>query len=309
MKSFDIVTLTVSPALDKSAHFSGLVPEQKIRCQEPLFDAGGGGINVSKAISRLGGTSVAVFASGGPTGEMLKEILKKESVPFEAIETESWTRENFVAVDDNTNSQYRFGFPAPAVTAGEKDKILLAIQKLKFKFLVISGGLAAGLPVDFYKQIAEMVQKANAKLIVDTTGEAMKKVLETGVYMIKPNVGELAKLIGVERLEMGEVHEAARQIIAKGGAEIVVVSLGPQGAVLITKGSYDFVPAPNVVKKSTVGAGDSMVGGMVWALSQNKSLKEVIRWGVACGSAATMNEGTQLFKGEDAERLFEWLAP
>ena len=309
MKSFDIVTLTVSPALDKSAHFSGLVPEQKIRCQEPLFDAGGGGINVSKAISRLGGTSVAVFASGGPTGEMLKEILKKESVPFEAIETESWTRENFVAVDDNTNSQYRFGFPAPAVTAGEKDKILLAIQKLKFKFLVISGGLAGGLAVDFYKQIAEMVQKANAKLIVDTTGEAMKKVLETGVYMIKPNVGELAKLIGVERLEMGEVHEAARQIIAKGGAEIVVVSLGPQGAVLITKGSYDFVPAPNVVKKSTVGAGDSMVGGMVWALSQNKSLKEVIRWGVACGSAATMNEGTQLFKGEDAERLFEWLAP
>ena len=106
---------------------------------------------------------------------------------------------------------------------------------------------------------------------------------------------------------MEEVHEAAQQIIAKGGAEIVVVSLGPQGAVLVTKDNYEFVPAPNVVKKSTVGAGDSMVGGMVWALSQHKSLKEVIRWGVACGSAATMNEGTQLFKREDAQRLFDWL--
>ena len=307
MKTFDIVTLTVSPALDKSAHFSGLVPEQKIRCETPMFDAGGGGINVSKAISKLGGTSLAVLTSGGATGEMLKELLKRDSIFFEAIETESWTRENFVAVDDHTNSQYRFVFPAPAVTLSEKEKISSIIQGLNCDFLVISGGLSEGLAVDFYKQIAETAKKYNAKLIVDTAGEALAKVLETGVYLIKPNVGELAKLIGVERLEMEEVNEAAKQIIVKGGAEIVVVSLGPQGAVLVTKDSYDFVPAPNVAKKSTVGAGDSMVGGMVWALSQNKSLKDVIRWGVACGSAATMNEGTQLFKLEDAKRLFEWL--
>ena len=106
---------------------------------------------------------------------------------------------------------------------------------------------------------------------------------------------------------MEEVNDAAKKIIAQGSAEIIVVSLGPQGAALITKDSYDYVPAPNVAKKSTVGAGDSMVGGMVWALSQNKILAEVLRWGVACGSAATMNEGTQLFKIEDANRLFEWL--
>ncbi|WP_413999588.1 1-phosphofructokinase family hexose kinase [Flavobacterium sp. W1B] len=307
MKTFDIVTLTVSPALDKSAHFSGLIPEQKMRCQVPMFDAGGGGINVSKAISKLGGTSLAVITSGGATGEMLKGLLKRDSIPFEAIETETWTRENFVAVDDHTNSQYRFVFPAPAVTISEKEKISSTIEGLDFNFLVLSGGLSEGLPIDYYKQIAEKAKKNNSKLIVDTTGEAFKKVLEAGVYLIKPNVGELAKLIGVERLEMEEVKDAAKQIIAKGGAEIIVVSLGPQGAVLVTKDNYEFVHAPNVAKKSTVGAGDSMVGGMVWALSQNKSLKEVIRWGVACGSAATMNEGTQLFKLEDAQRLFEWL--
>jgi 6-phosphofructokinase 2 len=307
MKSFDIVTLTVSPALDKSAHFSGLVPEQKIRCLTPLFDAGGGGINVSKAISRLEGTSLAIMTSGGSTGEMLKKLLQEESVPFEAIETQSWTRENFVAVDDNTNSQFRFVFPAPPVTITEKDKIISTIQELDFNYLVLSGGLSEGLSVDFYQEIAEMAKTSNSKLIIDTSGDPLRKALETGVYMIKPNVGELAKLIGVEHLEMEEVNEAAKEIISKGGAEIVVVSLGPQGAVLVTKDSYDYVSAPNVAKKSTVGAGDSMVGGMVWALSQNKSLKEVIRWGVACGSAATMNEGTQLFKLEDAKRLFEWL--
>ncbi|MFT7164052.1 MAG: 6-phosphofructokinase 2, partial [Flavobacterium sp.] len=211
------------------------------------------------------------------------------------------------AVDDNTNSQYRFNFPGTSVTEAEKDKIIKAIERLDSEFVVISGSLREGLPLDFYQEIAKIAKESNSKLIVDTSGEGLKKVLETGVFLIKPNVGELAKLIGVERLEMEEVNDAAKQIIAKGGAEIVVVSLGPQGAVLVTKDSYDFVPAPNVAKKSTVGAGDSMVGGMVWALSQNKNLKEVIRWGVACGSAATMNEGTQLFKLEDAKRLYEWL--
>jgi 1-phosphofructokinase family hexose kinase len=307
MESFDIVTITVNPALDKSAHFKGLVAEQKIRCEEPRYDAGGGGINVSKAISRLGGTSLAVFTSGGPTGKMLEGLISKERIKHKAIEIQSWTRESFVGVDDNTNSQYRFSFPGPAITSAEKEEIIKTIRELKPKFLVVSGGLNKDLSIDFYQKIAEIAKKSDSKMIVDTSGEALEKVLETGVYMIKPNVGELAKLIGVERLELEEVNEAAKQIIAKGGAEIVVVSLGPQGAVLVTKDYYEFVPAPNVAKKSTVGAGDSMVGGMVWALSQNKSLKEVIRWGVACGSAATMNEGTQLFKFEDAKRLFEWL--
>jgi 6-phosphofructokinase 2 len=307
MKTFDIVTLTVNPALDKSAHFKGLVPEQKIRCDAPRFDAGGGGINASKAIARLEGESFCVFTSGGPIGSMLEELVRKESIAFEAIKTNNWTRESFVAVDDNTNSQYRFGFPGSEISETEKNNIIGALQELKPKFLVLSGSLNEGLPTDFYKQIADLAKKSGSKVIVDTSGECLQKVLETGVYLIKPNVGELAKLIGVERLEMDDVVHAAQTLIKKGSAEIVVVSLGPQGAVLVNATQTEFVPAPNVVKKSTVGAGDSMVGAMVWALSQNKSLKEVVQWGVACGSAATMNEGTQLFKLEDAKRLFEWL--
>ena len=307
MKTFDIVTLTVNPALDKSAHFKGLVPEQKIRCDAPRFDAGGGGINASKAIARLEGESFCVFTSGGPIGSMLEDLVKKESIAFQPIKTNNWTRESFVAVDDNTNSQYRFGFPGSEISEEEKNNIFQTIQELKPKFLVLSGSLNEGLPTNFYQHIADLAKKSGAKVIVDTSGEALQKVLETGVYLIKPNVGELAKLIGVERLEMDEVVHAAQKLIEKGSAEIVVVSLGPQGAVLVTATQTEFVPAPNVVKKSTVGAGDSMVGAMVWALSQNKSLKEVVQWGVACGSAATMNEGTQLFKLEDAKRLFEWL--
>ena len=154
MKPFDIVTFTVNPALDKSAHFRGLVPEQKIRCEEPRYDAGGGGLNVSKAIARLDGDSLCVFTSGGPIGLMLEELVQKESIAFKAIKTKNWTRESFVAVDDNTNSQYRFGFPGSPISELEKSDIVQTIQELKPKFMVLSGRLNEGLPTDFYQYIA-----------------------------------------------------------------------------------------------------------------------------------------------------------
>lgn len=303
MKS--IATLTVNPSLDKSTHCSGLVPEQKMRCEEPQYDAGGGGINVSKAISRLGTESTAIFTSGGAIGKMLEDLLDNEpQIETKTIKTQNWTRENFIAFDDQSKSQYRFGFSGNPLSADEQEEIKQLVKGITSDFLVISGSLNEDLPVDFYKQLIAS-KKGHTKIILDTSGEALQQTLEAGVYLVKPNIGELAKLIGKERLEKSEVEQAARQLIGKGSAEIVVVSLGAEGAMLVTATTTEFVTAPQVEKKSTVGAGDSMVGGMVWALSQNKGLREVVQWGVACGSAATMNEGTQLFKAEDAQKLFQ----
>lgn len=307
MKNNKITTLTINSSLDKSTHFTGLIAEQKIRCQKPRYDAGGGGINVSKAIAKLGGNSTCIFTSGGSTGEMLEELLEKEKIEITAIKTKNWTRENFIAFENTTKAQYRFGFPGNEFSEEEKDKILQTIKELKTDYLVISGSLNEGLPTNFYQKIVKIVKESNIKVIVDTSGEALQKVLETGVYLIKPNIGELAKLIGVERLELSEVEKAGKKLIDNKSAEIVVVSLGAEGAFLISKDETHFVKAPKVEKKSTVGAGDSMVGGMVWALSQNKSLKEVIQIGVCCGTAATMNEGTQLFNLQDVERLLKSL--
>jgi 6-phosphofructokinase 2 len=303
MNTPNITTLTLNPSLDKSTHFTGLIAEQKIRCNKPRYDAGGGGINVSKAIARLGGTSTCIFTSGGSSGELLEELMAHENMESIVVRTKNWTRENFIAFDNTSQSQYRFGFSGNELLEDEKNTILQKIKDLKTDYLVISGSLNEGLPSGFYQQIAQIAKASNIKVIVDTSGEPLKKVLETGVYLIKPNIGELAKLISVERLEIPEVEKAAKQLIDNKSAEIVVVSLGADGAILVTQDETHFVQAPKVEKKSTVGAGDSMVGGMVWALSQNKTLKEVIRWGVACGTAATMNEGTQLFKAEDVIQL------
>ncbi len=305
MKIHPIVTLTLNPSLDKSTHFTGLVPEKKIRCEKPRYDAGGGGINVSKAISKLGGNSLCVFTSGGSTGELLEELVTNEGIESYVLKTKNWTRENFIAFENATQVQYRFGFPGNELSEEEKQSILSKVSELETSYLVISGSLNEGLHPSFYQKIIEIAQQSGTKIIVDTSGEALQKVVETGAYLIKPNIGELAKLMGVERLELPEVEQAAKDLIAKGSAEIVVVSLGADGAILVTKEETHLVKAPKVEMKSTVGAGDSMVGGMVWALSQNKPLKEVIQLGVCCGTAATMNEGTQLFRREDVEKLFK----
>ncbi len=302
-----IVTLTVNPSIDKSTSFSGLAPEIKIRCKKATYDSGGGGINVSKAIHKLSGESLCVFTSGGIRGTFLKSLVEKEGLQVKTIDVSGWTRESFVAVDELTNDQYRFGFPGNEVSEEEAQLIRNVVKDLKPEYLVISGSLSLGLKDDYYRLLAETAKQDGVKVIADTSGEPLKHILKAGVFLIKPNIGELADLVNKDNLTYEEVNDAAKQIISNGGAEIVVVSLGPDGAMLITKDYFKHVKAPKVEKRTTVGAGDSMVGGMVWALSQNKSLLDVIKWGVACGSAATLNEGTKLFLKEDAERLFSEL--
>jgi 6-phosphofructokinase 2 len=302
-----IITLTVNPAVDKSTKFAGIIPEQKIRCEKPQFDAGGGGINVSKAIKRLGGDSLAIFMSGGHTGLLFEDLIKSEDIDYQAIRTKSNTRENFIAVDTNTNAQYRFGMPGDTIFDDEIEHFLDCIKNQKADFIVASGSIPKSVPTDFYAQIAEISKQKGSKFVLDTSGDALKMAVDSGVYLLKPNISELAKLIGVETLELDDVDEAALELIHQKGCQIVVVSMGPQGALLVTKDICKMIPAPFVQKKSTVGAGDSMVGGIVWALANNKSPIEAIQIGVACGSAATMNEGTQLFKKTDVDRLLKWI--
>ena len=260
---------------------------------------------MSKALNKLGVSSTCIFTSGGSTGQMLKQLLDKEKIKTIAIKTKNWTRENFIAFENKTKSQFRFGLPGNQLEKEEIEQLQLIIKNLQTTYLVISGSLNEGLPSSFYATLIESIKNSSCKVIIDTAGEALKKAIEIGAYLIKPNIGELAKLIGVDRLEIDEVPNAAKKLIEKYNLEIVVVSLGAAGAMLITKDQTHFVKAPLVDKKSTVGAGDSMVAGMVWALSQKKSLEEVLKMGVCCGTAATMNEGTQLFTIEDVTMLLK----
>ncbi|MFN8347533.1 MAG: 1-phosphofructokinase family hexose kinase [Spirosomataceae bacterium] len=302
-----IVTLTVNPAVDKSTSVERLVPEQKLRCENPRFDAGGGGINVSKGIKRLGGESRAIFTAGGPSGEVLQGLVNQEGIEAKVIETAQWTRENFIVAETSTNAQYRFGMPGAALSQAETEAVFEALSSSKADYVVASGSLPPEMEENFYEKVAAITHKMGARLILDTSGEPLRAACDEGVFLLKPNIGELEALVGKKDLQMDDVDDAARMLIGDGKCEVVIVSLGPKGAILVTKDICEHVPAPPVHKRSTVGAGDSMVAGMTWALTQELTYPEMLRWGVACGSAATMNEGTQLFLRADAERLLEWL--
>jgi 6-phosphofructokinase 2 len=304
-----VLTITLNPAIDKSYEVAQLVPDHKLRCPNPRIDPGGGGINVAKGIVRLGGNASAMFLAGGRNGRYLEEMIQQEGVVTWAIDAGGETRENIMITDRTSKKQYRLVLDGPEIGKSVQDLVLNALQKLDpFPGIVVaSGSLPIGVPDDFYAQIGAVVAKKKSRYILDTSGKALESAAGQGVYLLKPNLRELSLLSGKEELVLDQVDEAAEVLIRKGIAQVVVVSLGPAGAMLVHKDGYRHLPAPTVPKRSTVGAGDSMVAGMVHAMQLGLGLEEMAMMGVACGTAATMNEGTQLFKREDAKRLFEWM--
>jgi 6-phosphofructokinase 2 len=299
-----ILTVTLNPCIDKSSKVSLLKPESKLRCTEVVNEPGGGGINVSKALKKLDTPTVALFPAGGHNGNMLCSLLKEEGILFHAVDTKTETRENWIVLETSTNSQYRFTFPGREVKEETIKSMVDQIRSFAPSFVVASGSLPTGLPAYFYGLIVKNAAAAGAKCIVDTSGEALQALKGKHAYLVKPNIGELCSMLNIGRLEKNEVPQAAKQAIRDGFAEIIVVSMGPAGAWLVSHDEEYLVPAPDVEKKSTVGAGDSMVAGITAMLQKQLSMKEAIAFGVACGSAATMNEGTQLFNLEDAMKLY-----
>jgi 6-phosphofructokinase 2 len=172
------------------------------------------------------------------------------------------------------------------------------------KFIVASGSLPPAMPVEVFGQIAMTAKKINARLIVDTSGQALQHAVDQGVFLLKPNLNELSTLLNKKELKKDEIVKDARQLISKGSVEILVISLGAEGALLVTATECEKFTPPVVESKSTVGAGDSMLAGIVYSLAKGKGVKEAVRYGVACGTAATMNPGTDLCRLQDAEALF-----
>ncbi|MEO8172353.1 MAG: 1-phosphofructokinase family hexose kinase [Sediminibacterium sp.] len=301
-----IITLTLNPALDKTISVEQLIPEKKLRSTFSQIEPGGGGINVSRAIYKLGGSSEAVYLAGGYTGKHFEELLTNAGIVSVALQINGDTRENFVVVDDSNNKQYRFGMTGPEVTETEWQNALSYISdQTDISYIVASGSLPPGVPEDIFAKLAVIAKQKNARLIVDTSGKALKEVVTEGLFLIKPNLDELSNLYGTKKLEKGEILTAARSIIHNGGCEVMVVSMGKDGAMLITKDTQlEVAPPDDVTVHSTVGAGDSMVGGMLMALSKEWTLEDVLYYGIAAGTAATMNHGTELCKKEDTERLF-----
>ena len=301
-----IVTVTFSPCIDKSTSIKKLLPDKKLQCAAPKLEPGGGGINVARAIKKLGGEATAIFPSGGYTGKHFNYLLETENIHAVIIETQNETRENIVVLDEAENAQYRFGMPGTDLTNAEWMRCLKAVEEITdVSFIVASGSLPPGVPLNIFAQLAKIAKNKNAKFIVDTSGEALREAVNEGVYLLKPNLGELCFLSGKKHLGKHEIEAVAKEIIAGGKCEVVVISMGEEGALLVTNDLAKTIKPPSVIKKSTVGAGDSMVAGIVYYLSKQKSIVDAVKYGVACGTAATMNTGTELCKLKDVEEIYK----
>lgn len=301
-----ILTLTLNPAIDVNTSVDAVVAERKLRCSQPTREAGGGGINVARAIRNLGGEATAVIAAGGRAGERLVELLERESVPVRPVPISGETRENVNVYEDVSTLQYRFIMPGPTFEEADCDRLLHAFRSAEIAadFVVASGSLPEGVSPRFYRRLASHLEASGTRLIVDTSGDALRETLGPGVFLIKPNIDEFRSLIRNEHAGDPQVESEARRILDEGGSSAILVSLGSGGAMLVHREGMERIAAPTVRIRSKVGAGDSTVAGIVLALARGLDLVDAARYGVAAGASAVMTEGTELCRREDTERLY-----
>ncbi len=302
----DIATVTINPAVDLSTTIDRIVPVAKLRGTTQRRDPGGGGINVARVITRLGGRDVrAIYPVGGAMGDLLRRLLDQEGVASQTFPIAGETREDFFVHETSTEQQYRFILPGPQLSEAEWSECLRLIAALEPfpRFLVASGSLPAGVPDDFYARVAEIARNRGARMILDTSGAALAAAVAAGVDLIKPNLREMRELTGIEPRDAFEWEAAARLLVVKRPATIVALTMGHLGAALVTRDRILRAQPLPVAPLSAVGAGDSFLGALVWRLATGRDLADAFRYAMAAGAAALLHPGTELCRPDDVERL------
>lgn len=299
-----IVTLTLNPAIDEASEADSVQPIRKIRTRGTRYDPGGGGINVARVLVELGLPALSVFPSGGVTGPVLEALLAERRLATRPVPVAGNTRISHAVFVPETGLEYRFVPEGPELGPVDWARCLATLEALDCDWLVASGSLPRGLPVDSYAEIARLTARKGARFVLDTSGPALvAAVAAGGITLLKPSLGEFEALIGRPMGEDDALEKAALDLVRESGVEILVVTLGHRGALLATaKGALRMRP-PDIPVRSATGAGDSFVGGMVFGLAEGRSPEAAFALGMAAGAAAVLTPGTELCRREDVERL------
>ena len=300
-----IATLTMNPTIDVGYEVDRVEPTHKLRSHADHYDPGGGGINVARVFQRLGGHAECHYLCGGATGLALDALIDGLRLERRPMRIAGSTRIACNVFERSTGKEYRFVPEGPHVEEGEWRAGLAQFTASHCDYIVASGSLPPGVPADFYASVAAAAGRDGTPFVLDSSGEALRSGLSGApVYLIKPSQGELAQLVGRELAAVSEVEQAAMDIVRSGKAEMVAVTMGSQGGVLATQAGTTFLPAIAVEAKSAVGAGDSFLAAMVFALATGRDPLEAFRYGMAAGSAAVLTPGTDLAQLADIERLY-----
>lgn len=299
-----IGTITVNPSIDHHIVIDKLVKDDAIRALETRRDPGGKGINVSRAVKELGGETAAFGVAGGCAGYMLKSLMAEKDIPFEAVELPQESRINVIITDRSDGTQTRISATGPRMSLADIDLLVdrILARKPAPDWWVLGGNLPPGAPNDLYVRLIRELQGRGAKCLLDADDEVLKFGVQANPYLIKPNEYEFERLVGRSLPDEGALLLAAREVALR-GVQVVALTLGRKGALVVTPNQAFRASTPPVEVKSKVGAGDSFLAGCVLALSQGRPLEEALRLAMAAGAAAVMNDGTQLCRRQDVERL------
>lgn len=300
-----IYTLTLNPAVDRELKVSKIEFDSVLRASESRVDFGGKGFNVSRLLKGMGEPSIAIGFVGGSAGRLLQEGLRNLSIETDFVWIPAETRTNISIVPQLHDHYIKVNEKGPLVNAPEQKELLDKIGSLAKRgdWWVLAGSLPPGVDDDFYARIMNLLNKHEARVILDIMGESLRLACTEKPYLVKPNADEVHALTGLSMDMPAEIVMAAVEV-RRMGTQNVVISMGKTGALLQTPKETWLVHSPKIKEKNPIGAGDSMVGGLVWALTQGMTLKESLAWGVASGAATASLGGTEVGSRSLIEKLF-----
>lgn len=299
-----LATLTMNPALDLSYEVEHVVDTHKMRATAERYAPGGGGINVARVFARLGGAAHSIFPSGGPMGDAFHKLVDLQGIACTRVPVAGNTRASTTAIETSTGREYRFVPEGPELTEREWRGCIEALRQTDCRMLVASGSLPRGVPDDFYAHISAVARDLGARFALDTSGRALAPALAGGgIDLFKPSLGELSQLARRPLESIEDIGGAARDLVSRGSARIVAVTMGHRGGLLAHEGGTLYVPAIHVIARSAVGAGDSFLAAMLFKLMRGADAETAFRYGMAAGAAAVCTPGTDLCSPPDIERL------
>jgi len=306
-----IITLTMNPALDVSTSAEKVKPQHKLRCDPPQVAAGGGGVNVARAVIALGGAAIPVYNVGGLTGERYRLLLHDEGIPGIPLVIRGETRESITVDDRAGGGQYRFVFPGAIVSPEESRRITdTAVGLLQpGSYLVVSGSLPPGTPDGFYAEVVARAHERGAYCAIDASGPALAQAISAGPDLVKPSLRELRELIGRELETPQEQDAAMLEVLAGSRAGAMALTLGSEGAARATRDGVLRAPAFPVTERGTVGSGDAFLAAFVLRTVQGRTAADALTAALAAGAAVASSHGSTAPHRELVEHLEQERAP
>ena len=301
-----IFTVTLNPAVDRELTVDSIAFDTVLRASDWQVDCGGKGFNVARMLKSLGVASTALGFAAGKTGELLEKRLQALGIETDFTWVEGETRTNVSIISSDNGRYVKVNEPGPTIA----DEHLVRLkEKIKARarsgdWWVVAGSLPPGVPAEFYGEIIEIIHSVGAKVFLDTSSEALRRSCSAGPLLVKPNAEEAHELTGLPVGDTREIAEAGTAICTMGPAN-VIVSLGKDGALLVNGNDVWKAASPKITEKNPIGAGDSMVAGIVWGLSEGAKLSEALRRGIACGAATASQNGTAVGSLSQVKELLQ----